>query len=445
MRPRSLALRLVLASAAWVSAAVIVSGVLLVVLFRDHIERRFTAVLFDHLQELVAASEAAPNGALVLNWTPSDPRFNLPLSGWYWAILKDGRAVHRSRSLLDAELPVAGHAARPGPHARDLTGPDGTRLRVIVEDITFPEYPYPFTFVLAGPESDVERDVREFAWKLAATLGLLAAGLVAAVYVQVRFGLRPLRALRDQVAQIRAGTLRRLPGNLPAEIEPLANEVNDLLGHTDEMVKRARRETGDLAHALKTPLTVIRNEARRVEGEPGAIISEQTAAISGWLDRFLSRARTAATRRVLGARSEVAPVVADLRFSMARLYGERGLEVHADGLEGLCFRGDAQDLTEMVGNLLDNACKWARREIWIEGRREDETLRIRIEDDGPGVPEERLEEIVQRGVRLDERSSGAGLGLDIVRDIADLYGGSLTLGRSPRGGLRAALELPAAP
>jgi signal transduction histidine kinase len=148
---------------------------------------------------------------------------------------------------------------------------------------------------------------------------------------------------------------------------------------------------------------------------------------------------------VLGARSEAAPVVADLRFSMARLYGDRGLDVHVLGLEGLCFQGDAQDLTEMVGNLLDNACKWAKSAVWIEGRREADTLVIRIEDDGPGVPEERLADVLERGVRLDERSSGAGLGLDIVRDIADLYGGSLTLERSPRGGLRADLELPAAP
>jgi signal transduction histidine kinase len=262
------------------------------------------------------------------------------------------------------------------------------------------------------------------------------------VLLQIRFGLRPLRAMRSALAEIRAGRSGRLPETFPAEVQPVVSELNDLLDHDAAKLERARTQAGNLAHALKNPLTVIRNEAREVEGERGAILRDQVAVVSNHVERYLVRARAAGG--VLGVRTEVEGTIEDLRFSMNLLHRDRDLDIRVSGAGGLFFRGDAHDLEEMLGNLIDNACKWARTRVTVSARRVDSHLVIAVEDDGPGVPEERHAEVLHRGRRLDETVAGSGLGLDIVQDIAELYHGSLTLGDSRIGGLRAQLDLPAA-
>ncbi len=444
MPPRTLTFRLVATSLAWVAASLLAAGILLVLLFRDHIERRFDQELFDHLEELIAASEISPEGALMLTWTPSDPRFNRPQSGWYWQIAAEGAPAVRSDSLWRDRLAVAPPTAGAGPQIQHLRGPGDESLRALVQDITLPDAAPHFTFTVAGPVSDVQRDVNRFTAQLAATLGLLGLGLVAAVVFQVRFGLGPLRGLQHALAEIRAGRAGQLPQTFPDEVEPVVEELNALLEHNAATLQRARTQAGNLAHAIKNPLTVIRNETQAIRGEHGALLRDQVTAVTDCIDRYLSRARAAGAAGVLGARASVAEIVEDLRFSMARLYAERGLEIRASVPHGLCFRGDAHDLEEMAGNILDNACKWARSRVTIAAQRRGERLLIEIEDDGPGIPEDRRTEAQRRSSRLDEAAPGSGLGLSIVREIAELYHGGLELGTSRLGGARAKLDLPAA-
>ena len=223
----------------------------------------------------------------------------------------------------------------------------------------------------------------------------------------------------------------------------MVSELNGLLDHNRALLERARTQVGNLAHALKNPLTVIRNEAGPMENERGRVIREQTAAMANSVDRYLSQARIAGTAGVLGARAELKVIVEDLCFSLEQLYKEKALEIQRDGLEGYWFRGEAQDLEEMLGNLIDNACKWARSQVLVHAVSADGRLRIVVEDDGPGIPEKRQVEVLERGRRLDEKIPGSGLGLDIAQDIAGLYRGSITLGRASSGGLSVQLDLPA--
>ncbi len=439
----SLTLRLVSTSFAWVGATLLVTMVLLVVLFRGHIEQRFEAQLLDHLEELVSASELTPEGALQMTWRPSDPRFIRPHSGWYWEILRSGVSVARSDSLWRESLKVTEPRIGDVPQIQQFSGPEDEPLQVLVQDITFPEAEKPLLFVVAGPVADIEDNVRAFTAQVIITLTVLGIGLLLVVWFQVRFGLRPLQELQQALGDIRKGKVQRLPGNYPVEVEPVVNELNGLLDHNKALLERARTQVGNLAHALKNPLTVIRNEAKAIENERGRVIGEQTAVMANSVDRYLSQARMAGTASVLGARADVKAIIEDLCFSMERLYQERELEIQYSGLDRCWFLGEAQDLEEMLGNLMDNACKWACSQVLVRAECADDRLLIVVEDDGPGIPEQRQVEVLERGHRLDEKVPGSGLGLDIAQDIAGLYRGSITLGRMPSGGLRAQLDLPA--
>ena len=439
----SLTWRLIATSFAWVGVTLLVTAVLLVVLFRGHIEKRFETLLLDHLEELVSASELTPEGVLQMTWRPSDPRFNRPHSGWYWEILQSGVSVASSDSLWRDSLKVTKPPVGEVPQTQQVSGPENEPLQVLVQDITFPEVEKPLFFVVAGPVADIEDNVRAFTAQIAITLTALGIGLLLVVWFQVRFGLRPLQALQLALGDIRKGNAQRLPENYPVEVEPMVSELNGLLDHNTALLERARTQVGNLAHALKNPLTVIRNEAKSIENEQGRVIREQTAAMSNSVGRYLSQARIAGTIGILGARSDVKAIIEDLCFSMERLYRMKGLEIQRLGLEGCWFRGEAQDLEEMLGNLIDNACKWARSQVLIHAECVGDRLLIVVEDDGPGIPGRQQVEVLERGRRLDEKVPGSGLGLDIVQDIAGLYRGSIALGQMPGGGLRAQLDLPA--
>jgi signal transduction histidine kinase len=446
MRKRisSLTLRLVLTAFAWVALTLIVTALLLIVLFRGYIERRFDATLYDHMQELVAASEPVRSGDLQLTWIPADPRFNRPHSGWYWEIRKGERRVARSDSLWGSRLDVAGPLGNGERQEVQFAGPEGMSLRALMQDITFPDEAQPFVYVVAGPVSDIEHDVRAFTSQVTLTMAVLGAGLLLTVVIQVRFGLRPLRAMRRALGDIRAGRSERLAESYPVEVQPVINELNALLDHNAAMLERARTQAGNLAHALKNPLTVIGNEARSIEGGHGRVISDQLRAMSKSLNHYLSHARIAGHAGLIGARVDAGATAEDLRFTLLRLYQSRGIGISVSGLDKCWFRGEAQDLEEMLGNLMDNACKWARNRVVVHGEQSAGRLYIDIEDDGPGIPEQRMKDVLRRGHRLDETTPGSGLGLDIVQDIAHLYRGSLSLRQSVHGGLCARLDLPAA-
>jgi signal transduction histidine kinase len=273
---------------------------------------------------------------------------------------------------------------------------------------------------------------------------------VLSTLIQIRWGLRPLDRVRRGLADLRSGKQARFAGDLPAEIEPLVGELNALLESNQEIIDRARTQVGNLAHALKTPLSVVINEAR-ASREPFAVkVAEQGEIMRKQVNHYLDRARIAAQVNVIGAITEVHPAVARLVRAMNRIHGDRGLNITCDGANPARFRGEQQDLEEIVGNLVDNACKWAKSRVTVStgyvapagaapGR-----LTVTIDDDGPGLTEAEMEEVTKRGRRLDESKPGSGLGLSIVTDLVGLYRGKFQLSRSALGGLRAEVTLPAA-
>jgi signal transduction histidine kinase len=274
------------------------------------------------------------------------------------------------------------------------------------------------------------------------TLSGLAVGLSAILAWQLRFGLAPLGRLRLALGEVRTGRAGHLPENFPEEVAGLVHELNGLIDHNAALIERARAQTGNLAHALKTPLAVLIGEARRLDGESGEVIRRRLAGMAEALERQLARARLAGAGRRMGARAAVMPVAENLFEAMARLHPRRRFVM--DGLDDLAFQGEAQDMEEMLGNLLDNAGKWARRDVCLHGRRQDDRLLLTVEDDGPGIPPERRGEALGRGRRLDETQPGSGLGLAIIADLAELCGGRLTLKSAASGGLAAILDLPSA-
>ena len=439
----TLSLRLALAAGAWIAVALMITGALLVTMFSAHVERHFDQDLANHLMELVSATEFDGNGRMVLK-APPDPRTDRPLSGWYWQVAGDDKILFRSPSLWrDQIFPPK----LPGKQRRgifELSGPAGKTLRVLVTRVTLPESNHPFIYALSGPRKAIDSDIVAFTNEVTVTLLILGLSLIGAVVLQIRFGLKPLRQLQQAVAEVRIGTQARLPGDFPGEVKPLVTELNRLLDHTDGLLARARALASNLAHSLRNPMAVIKNEARNIDGESGRIVLDKAEAMEHAIERQLARARVAATRRVLGARSALSKIGDDLCFSLRILYRERGVDVRADGFDDLFFQGEAEDLEEMLGNLMDNACKWARTKVRVTAERDGAALRVSVEDDGPGIPETQYDEVLERGRRLDESVPGTGLGLAIVCDIAELYGGRIELGRSSLGGLSATLIVPAA-
>jgi len=430
-------------SLVWVGATLLATTILLVLLFRGHIESRFDNSLQDHLEELVSASNVDPAGTLKMTWRPTDPRFNRPHSGWYWEIRQSDISVARSESLWQDSLNVVLPNINDIPRIQQIDGPEDEPLHALVQGIVFPQSKNSMSYIVAGPVADIEADVREFTMQVIITLAVLGIGLLLAIWFQVHFGLRPLQVLQKSLGDIRQGKETRLPQSYPEEIQPIVSELNALLDHNSALLERARTQAGNLAHALKNPLTVIRNEAKAINSSQGLIIRQQTDTMTASMDRYLSQARAAGTKGVLGARTDVKNVINDLCYSMRQLYQERGLEINSILLGDCWFRGEAQDLEEMLGNLMDNACKWANKIVRITAECQGDRLVIFVEDDGEGIPEEQHHYVLKRGRRLDEEIPGSGLGLDIVRDIAELYRGSLELDHSALGGLVAHLNLPA--
>ncbi|HSM94398.1 MAG TPA: sensor histidine kinase, partial [Rhizomicrobium sp.] len=356
-----------------------------------------------------------------------------------------------SRSLWDHTIKVSDTVTRNGVQWSHGSGPENQHLRIVSQHVEFPisDTPSPkdtqsYRFLVAGDSTQVENEVARFNSTLLWSFAVLGFGLIGGIFIQVRVGLSPLRRLRDALARIRDGKARKLAGSFPAEIAPLATELNALIEHNAEVVARARTHVSNLAHFLKTPLTVIASEASAQPGPLADAVTRQVSTMRRQVDHYLARARAAGAVSAIGNRTEVLPVIDDLSRVLKRIHAGRGVVIAADCPENLYFRGERQDLEEMAGNLMDNACKWAKSRVAVSARRVSGTLlEIVVGDDGPGLSLEEISRIGGRGERLDESVPGSGLGLAIVGDIARLYGGSLSLGRSPLGGFEARVALPA--
>jgi signal transduction histidine kinase len=458
MRANSLALRLFVSATAWTVVILLVTGFLLSSFYRDAVERSFDRRLNVFLRTLVAEVASPDEPSERTSQTLGEPQFDLPLSGWYWQMTRLGGTkpeVRSSRSLWDSGLP---HLPEQGAAAADdgtrrgyVSGPEDQRLRLIERTVDLGEDGR-FLVSVAGDSQEIDDETHAFDRAILLTFVILAAVLLLTTMFQVRFGLAPLKRISESLAAIRAGTAERLAGHFPVEIEPLARETNALIEANREIVERARTHVGNLAHALKTPLSVMVNEAAGRGDDPlAAKVREQTGIMRDQVTRHLERARIAARATTVGSVTDVAPVVTGLTRTMEKIYHPRGIAIDVEAPDGVRFRGERQDLEEMLGNLVDNACKWAQARVSVEvtperadGAPPKPTVRIVVDDDGPGLSPAEREQVARRGQRLDESKPGSGLGLSIVLELAALYGGGLTLSNAPIGGLRAELVLPAA-
>ncbi|MEQ8281641.1 MAG: ATP-binding protein [Parvibaculum sp.] len=453
MRSDSLAFRLVAGAALWSVVALVAGGLILSAIFRNSVERSFDGRLDVLLDSLIATTEVDDAGNIVRLRDLSETRFDLVYSGWYWQVSPLAeRPALRSRSLFDQTLDLApGRGAGRNDYGLkvfDVAGPENQPLRVAERRVTLPDYDIRVSFAVAGDRGEINAEIQGFNTWLFAAMAAMGAGLLIALLIQVRFGLQPLERVRLALAQIRSGRATRLEGQFPQEIEPLADELNRLLEGNREVLERARTHVGNLAHALKTPLSVLTNEARTHDGPLGETVTRMAAQMREQIDHHLARARMAASANVLGVNTPVAPVLARIARALERIYAERGIGIAVDCPATTGFRGEAQDLEEVAGNLVDNACKWAAARVTLTVtpgvmHNERPFFLLAVEDDGPGLPEEARQTVLKRGTRLDETKPGSGLGLSIVTEIAELYGGELRLETSETGGLRAELLLPA--
>jgi signal transduction histidine kinase len=453
----SIAHRLFLSAAVLSFAILLTAGLVLTAIYRRTAEASFDQRLGVYLRALVADIATPGEGGREGTDELSDPQFELALSGWYWQVTRldgDKPRIRGSRSLFAARLPRLAAQGVPaglgGARRGYVKGPDERTLRMLERVIDAGDQGL-YLVQVAAKSDELDSQIRRFEFDLVVTFALLAVALLGSSALQLRYGLRPLRLLREGVASIRRGDAEKIEGDFPQDLAPLAGEINLLIDANRAVAERARTQVGNLAHALKTPLSVIVNEASADAGPLAGKVEEQAQVMRDQITFYLDRARVAVRAGAMTGSTEVAPVIDALLRTFQKVYRERGVNFSAAVPDSLRFLGERQDLEEMIGNLVDNAGKWAASAVLVsvepeapQSAAERAFLRIVIDDDGPGLPADQREGALRRGRRLDETKPGSGLGLSIVADLSGLYGGALTLDDSPRGGMRATLRLPAA-
>ena len=431
MRRGSLRSRLLFGAAAFILAALALSAVGLTLLFERQVENWVDAELNSHLDQVIAGIDLNAAGQLAVIRPPADPRFSQPLSGLYWEVaVERAGPILRSRSLWDYEIPLPAVEPDNGLQHHLVAGPDRSSLYLVQRRIELPQR-------LGGQEaraavalnaSEVSAAVNRFAAAIVPLLLILGGLLIAAVWVQVGVGLRPLAALRKRLGAIGAGSERRLGDRYPVEVQPLASEIDALLDARDTQIEKARARAADLAHGLRTPLQVLLADAEQLKAKGNeqiaADIENIVTAMQGHVERQLTRARMGTYDP--NAAADVGPAIERVVGVMRRTPEGAALSWSISVLDGLAARIDAADLAEAVGNLAENAVKHAHAQIAVAARTEDDYITIAFSDDGPGIPLEKQREVLARGVRLDSSGPGSGLGLAIVGDIAEIWGATLS-------------------
>lgn len=452
----SIARRMLVAAAIWSAFVLMIAGWSLQAFYRTETDQQLDLSLDDTLRTLAGAVNSEQGQIEVDDAKlPRDERFSLPLLGRYWAFidLSTENEVVRTRkspSFFDEDAGVAADVRAEALKQRgavlhlDAPGPDDKQMRVGLQAVTFPDRPEPLLLYAAIDRTSADASVGSFTLRLGIALGVLAVGLIGGVLVLIRYGLRPLHEIEDKLGDVRAGRRDKLDGEYPSELSPLVREINTLITHNRNVVDRARTHVGNLAHALKTPLAVLKNEAKGSD-KLSDLVRRQTEAMTSNVNSYLKRAQAAAQAEVLGVRTEVKEPVEGIARMLERLHREKGVAIDVDVDPKAVFRGERGDFDELVGNLLENAAKWCKSRVNVTVTRNDDGMEVKVDDDGPGLPAEHRVKALERGKRLDESEPGTGLGLSIVSELADIYGGRLHLEDSPIGGLRARLVLPAAP
>lgn len=452
LAPRSLAFRVVAFSTVWAIVALIVIYTGITTLYRQASERSFESLLSAHLFSLIGSVGVSETGGLTGAPNLGDLRFSRPNSGWYWAVepVSPGlngavRSLSMTRDLVSppaSEVPFNSEFQR----SYSVQGFAGEQLEVLESEFVVDSANNIARFRVMGNRSELEEEIGVFERRLLTYLALFGFGMIAINALAILLGLRPLDRVSEALAMVREGKAHRLDGRFPAEIEPLAAETNALIENNRRIVERSRTQVGNLAHSLKTPLAVLLNEARALGGAKGDLIATQASAMQGQVDHYLQRARIAAQRDSVVFRTPVLPLVRRMARVIEKLNPDTKMMLSLPASE-ILFAGEREDLEEILGNLLENAMKWAKSavRISVEAGRQPEKSDLRfsivIEDDGPGIPEEKAKEAMKRGRRLDETKPGTGLGLAIVADLVNEYDGKFRLERSDLGGLKAVVQL----
>jgi signal transduction histidine kinase len=446
---RSIAASLFWLSAGWLILALVGTAFLLTELYSRALDNSLIETLNFHLATLVDETLKSndPAGTAV---ELTDPRFGRPGSGWYWVIRgTSGEVINLSPSLSGSTLPAV-DGAFDAANARTAVLEDeyGTKMRVVERAIT--ANGVPLTITVTGSLDEILDLVDSFRGQTLIVLGAVGIALAIMSGIVARLALRPIGRLRTAVEKVREGEAQNVTGTFPHEIAVLADEVNELLRSNAQIVERARNQVGNLAHGLKTPLAVMRNEANASDSPLAGVVLAESDKMAFIVSSYLDRARMAARTAIVGKKTDPTLVMLRLARVMEKINRDKNLRIAFERPDAQLpwFRGDEADLEEMAGNLLENACKWSKGEVAIsmvaERGQSEAQLLIRIEDNGPGLTPEEAQKVLQRGVRLDEKTPGSGLGLDIVKELVDVYGGSLQFKRSKLGGLLVELRLPAA-
>lgn len=443
-RTGSLTRRMIGVAAIWIFFLLLIGGFALDRVLKRSIEDQFDNQLIYILNNgLVAAAQIGPDGEVRLERRPADQRFMQPYSGVYFQVSAAGHEPFASPSLWDRRLHVSLDHYDLEPHIYDSNQFSGEPLRIAERDITLPGSNVRWRFQVAESRKALDEEIHDERQTLFWSFAALGAGLLILAALQTFYGLWPLRRVRREVAAIRSGTATRISNDFPTEVRPLTEEINQLLAHSEAQAEEARRHAGNLAHALKTPLTVITNAATANSPDLDDIVCREASLMRRQVDHHLARARAIGRRASAQARACVWDSVEAVQRAVDRLYEQVTVDIAGDKTAEV--RVERQDLDEMVGNLVENAAKYGNGRVFVTVERRGENVDILVEDDGPGIPEAEREAIFARGARLDTTGKpGTGLGLAIVRDVAEIYGGKISLEESEDlGGLLARLTLPA--
>ncbi len=434
---------MIIIAAGWITLLLIAGGLALDRVLVNAVSDNFDDQMEYVLTAMIASAEIGPDGEVRLNRPLGDQRFLEPNSGLYWQISGKGKMPFPSRSLWDRTLRVELGHTDAMPHFRTSDEFAGEPLRIVERAIVLPDSQTRWIFMVAQSRESLDAQITELRTVLATAFAVLAFGLIIMAALQTFYGLWPLRDVRREIAAMRSGKQHRIQDALPDEVMPMVNELNALLDHNEKQAEEARRHAGNLAHALKTPLTVIMNSATAQSPDLAETVIREATTMRRQVDHHLARARAVGRRGHSHSRAEVWQSLESVERAVGRLY--RHVRLDMAGNKQLSVRVERQDLDEMIGNLVENAAKYGGGSVFVTVEDAGEMVAIIIEDDGRGIPEKDRARIFDRGVRLDSGKPGTGLGMAIVRDVAEIYNGSIELEESEdMGGLLVRLSLPKA-
>ena len=441
----SLSRRMILIAAGWITILLVVGGVALNYTLKSYVTRQFDEQLNYTLTAMIASAEIDPLGDVWFNRKRGDQRELEPYSGLYWQVTGEGHEPYLSRSLWDRTLDVSGRKARSEPYYYDSTQFPDEPLRVVERTVTIPGSPVEWQFVVAGARSGLDEQISAIRSILVWSFAVLGIGLFLMAILQIWYGLSPLRRVRRAIARIRTAGANRVTDPLPQEVLPMVEELNALLAHSETQAEDARRHAGNLAHALKTPLTVLTSAASAESPDLPETVLREAATMRRQVDHHLARARAVGRRATGHARTHVLETVEGVERAVSRLYPQ--VRFDSGGPPAARVAMERQDLEEILGNLIENAAKYGGGSVFVTVDTDPaaKLCSIWIEDDGPGITPADRAKLFSRGARLDTEKPGTGLGLAIVRDVVEIYGGEVELGESEDlGGLLVMLRLPRA-